>query len=515
VISGPRPDPPGLDRRALIAAGVVAAIVGGLFPYVTLALGFGPNTSLIATFLGFGAMSTVGARGRGALVASQAAGVAAGQTAVMGTALAALDLLRARGVLEVDLRPSSLVVFAWLASAGALGVLAALPLRRHYIEDENLAFPAGTAAGEAIVALDDRRGLLGGHRALAGALAVGALATIARFPLSPLGLGSGLLIGARIAASIGLGAALTFALPAPAVAGIAAALLVAGGATRALLRAPGLARALRRDRPRPSRAERRAPLRLLALAAGVAALCAIDRVALATPVGATLASIALAGPLLLVGTRVLGETNWAPVGSLAAVAQIALGAIVPGCAVVNLIGSTVAAAIPNAAQHTVQSFRAAAHAGTRPRDTALAQLLGVVVGAAMLSVTYPLLAARFGVGGHGLAAPLSVAWADVAVAVTRGHGVLGGAIAAAALAGVVLALAEARVRFAPSPIGLGIGLILSWPIALAVALGGALDQACRRRWPHLRAPRVAVASGLVAGEAMTATVTAVVAGLAR
>ena len=143
-----------LDLRALVAAVAVAAAIGGLFPYITLALGFGPNTSLIATFFGFAAVSAVGARGRSALVASQAAGVAAGQAAFMGIALAALNLLRARGVLEVDLRPSPLVVFAWLACAGALGVVAALPLRRHYIEDENLAFPAGTAAGEAIVALE-------------------------------------------------------------------------------------------------------------------------------------------------------------------------------------------------------------------------------------------------------------------------------------------------------------------------------------------------------------------------
>ncbi len=142
-----------------------------------------------------------------------------------------------------------------------------------------------------------------GHRVLASALAFGAVATIARAPLSPLGIGSGLLMGARIALSIGLGAALAFALPASAATGIAAALLVAGGATRALLRAPGLVRALR---PRASRSSR-AALRLLVVAAGVVALCAIDRVALATPVGATLASIALAGPLLLVGTRVLGE----------------------------------------------------------------------------------------------------------------------------------------------------------------------------------------------------------------
>jgi hypothetical protein len=258
-------------------------------------------------------------------------------------------------------------------------------------------------------------------------------------------------------------------------------------------------------------APRRAPLLVPAVAA-VAALCAIHRIALATSIGATLASIALAAPLVLIGTRVLGETNWAPVGALAAVAQAALGAVAPGCAVTNLVGSTVAAAIPNAAQHTMQSFRVAAHAGTCPRQTALAQLLGGVVGAAMLSLTYPLLAAHHGIGVEGLAAPLSVAWADVVVTMSGGDRLAASpAIAAAVIIAILLAIVETRVRWAPSPVGLGIGLLLAPPIAIAVALGGALDCAARRARPAIRAHRIPAASGLVAGEAIAATIAAVAA----
>ena len=493
-----------MKPRELAAAAVVALAIGALLPYVTLALGFGPNTSLLATFFGLAATSAIGARSRGALAASQAAGVAAGQTAFMGTALAALELLRRRGVLELDLHLTPIVVFAWLAAAGALGLLAALPLRRHYIEDERLAFAAGAAAGEAIAMLDDRD-CTGAprrrdHRAFALSLAGAAAATVARAPLSPLGIGSGLLVGPRIAASIALGAALAFALPARAAIGAATALLVAGGMTRAIVRLPSLARALA-----CSWTWRAARGRWLAAAAGVAALCAIDRLVLATPVAATLVACAIAAPLVLVGTRVLGETNWAPVASLAAVAQAALAVVVPGSAIANVVGSTVAAAIPNSAQHAMQSFRAAAHCGTRARDTAIAHVIGVLAGAAMLGVTFPLLVARFGIGAGGLASPLGVAWANVTVAVTRGGDAIDlRAVAIGACAGVALALGESRATWLPSPVAVGIGLIVPWRFALAVGAGGAIDRTRLHRSPA----RVTVASGLVAGEALAATLSA-------
>lgn len=494
-----------LGLRGFAAAAIVAAIVGALFPYVTLALGFGPNVSLLATFLGVGAISACGARGRGALVAAQAAGVAAGQTAFMGTALAALELLRARGVLELELRPSSPIIFAWLATAGVVGVLAAIPLRRHFIDDERLVFAAGAAAGEAIVALADApdraRDAPRPHRGLGRAAAAGAIATLVHAPLSPLGLGSGVLVGARIALSMGAGALLGLAVPAARSTGVAAALLISGGATRAIVRGPAMIRALRAG---PRRADSRVGRAALVLVGGLG-LCAIDRWALATSLTATVVSLALAAPLVLIGTRVLGETNWAPVGALAAVAQLALAAVVPGCAVVNLIGSAVAAAIPNAAQHMMQTFRAAARAGTCPRDAARAQLIGVIVGAAMLSVAYPVLAARFGVGGSGLTSPLSVAWADVAVAATRGGaGLDWPMIAGAAVAGIGLALAERRHPRVPSAAGLGIGLLAPGRLVAGIVLGGVVDHLA----PATRDRRVAIASGLVAGEAIAATAAA-------
>ena len=44
-------------------------------------------------------------------------------------------------------------IFLWLTCAGLLGAFLAVPLRRHYIDEENLTFADGTAAGETLAVL--------------------------------------------------------------------------------------------------------------------------------------------------------------------------------------------------------------------------------------------------------------------------------------------------------------------------------------------------------------------------
>ena len=71
----------------------------------------------------------------------------------MAVVLAAIDMLNQRGLMNLHL--SGLQIFAWLAPAGLLGVLLAVPLRKHYIDQENLTFADGTAAGETLLVLDE------------------------------------------------------------------------------------------------------------------------------------------------------------------------------------------------------------------------------------------------------------------------------------------------------------------------------------------------------------------------
>ena len=317
----------GLSLRAAVVAVLVAATVGLVFPYVFLRLGFGPNASLFSTLLGFVLLAplSLGARRsssmRLALHAAQVSGVAAAQTAFMGVALAAFDLLRVAPDAGFGARPSPALVFVWLAVVGVLGALLALPLRRHYLDDEKLAFAGAEVAAETILTLErgEARGATGGKRlALVLSLLGSAAMTALRFGPSPLAVGLGMLIGLRLAASMAAGSlgvtllsALGFLDAGVSTVAPAAAMMIAGGATHVVLRGRALFRGLSRLRDETTKAK--APRVVLASGALLlAVLCVVDRVALGLPVSLTLASVALALPLLLVGTRVLGETNWAP-----------------------------------------------------------------------------------------------------------------------------------------------------------------------------------------------------------
>src|SRR3954465_414783 len=148
-----------LTARAIAVAIVVAALMGAAEPVVVLKIGYGPNLSVVSAFLGFIAISlmgmvtgTRGTRWENNLV--QTAGTAAGSgVGFMAVVLAAIDMLNQRGLLNLHL--SGLQIFAWLAPSGLLGVLLAVPLRKHYIDQENLTFADGTAAGETLLVLDE------------------------------------------------------------------------------------------------------------------------------------------------------------------------------------------------------------------------------------------------------------------------------------------------------------------------------------------------------------------------
>ena len=316
-------------RAGIAAAVVVAAVVGVVFPYATLRLGFGPNVSLVSTLLGYVALAGARARGRLALHATHAAGVAAGQTSFMGVALVAFEILRTRHGVAFGPRPSLVELFVWLASAGILGILAALPLRRHYIEDEKLTFAAGAAAAETILALEAEEGsrrtpVLAASFAASVAFMRAAPDRLGRRParrrLGDLaGRARGGIHGARLgglAAFPGLHSPVGGVLP--------DGLRRTDGGRAAAPGAPSSreARGLASHRASPDRAGRGlVGWPLAGVGVALLCLCAVDVHALNLPVSLTLASVAIAAPLLLVGTRVLGETNWAPVLSLATVAQ--------------------------------------------------------------------------------------------------------------------------------------------------------------------------------------------------
>src|SRR5438128_9062868 len=144
-----------LSLRSILCGLAVAAVMGASYPYIVLKLGFGPNVSVVAAFFGYLALRIAFKdynRWENNIV--QTAGTAAAQTAFMCVLLAAFDMLAQSKSVHFQTALTPVQSFAWLTSAGLLGVLLAVPLRRHYIVDEKLPFADGLAAGETILVCD-------------------------------------------------------------------------------------------------------------------------------------------------------------------------------------------------------------------------------------------------------------------------------------------------------------------------------------------------------------------------
>src|SRR5215468_4424914 len=151
---------PELTTRSIVVGLIVAMIIGSAYPYCVLKLGFGPNLSVVSAFFGFIALVLIlrasGTNPRENNIV-QTMGTSAGQTAFMCVLLAAFDLLNAKGVLNPAIHLGTLQIFLWLCSASLLGILLAVPMRRHYIDEENLTYADGLAAGETIKVLHEGR----------------------------------------------------------------------------------------------------------------------------------------------------------------------------------------------------------------------------------------------------------------------------------------------------------------------------------------------------------------------
>src|SRR5262249_52095358 len=135
-----KPKPPGLREfspRAILCGFFVAGLMGASYPYVVLKLGFGPNVSVVAAILGYVVLGLFLTKlvpllgmpyrpyNRWENNIVQTAGTAAAQTAFMCVLLAAFDMLRKSMPDTFTMELTEVQSFAWLTSAGLLGVLLA------------------------------------------------------------------------------------------------------------------------------------------------------------------------------------------------------------------------------------------------------------------------------------------------------------------------------------------------------------------------------------------------------
>ena len=556
---------PELTLRSILVGLVVAAIIGSAYPYCVLKLGFGPNLSVVSAFFGFIALVLIlraaGTNARENNIV-QTMGTSAGQTAFMCVLLAAFDLLNAKQVLNPPIHLGTLQIFFWLCSSSLLGILLAVPMRRHYIDEENLTYADGMAAGETIKVLHEgkEKGASAKPvRALAfGGLASGLLMVLTSFlklfpdtwllpgmqPMnigfnwSLLSFGSGLLVGFRICLAMAIGTFVswfflphylvthgmipeqTYPMTLRWVMWPATGLMVAGGLTSLALKWNLIVKTFRGLKA--SKLESRdIPMQwvLIGSIMMTVIICVIQFISMGIPIWLSFIAILLTLPLMLVGLRVLGETNWGPISAMSNMMQAVFAFISPGNVPVNMSSSGLTGTIAVTSEALMQDFKAGQLVGSNPRNLTVAQLIAAPVGSMATAIVYPVLRNKFGIGPQGLSSPISVKWAGFAELLTKGFGALPPGCLVGLLIGIAVGiiltlLAEYVSEKTPSPAAIGIGMLIPAAVLMTFIAGGIGQLIWARTSPTTEEDlRIPLASGLIAGEAILAVVLAVLAAL--
>jgi len=228
------------------------------------------------------------------------------------------------------------------------------------------------------------------------------------------------------------------------------------------------------------------------------------------PYWQTIAAVIAGAPLILVGVRVLGETNNGPVSLMANTLQAIFRAFSPAIGH-NLVAAGMSGNINSQGEGLMQVFKTGKMVGSTPRVLTWVQFWAVPIGAASVAVMYPILIAHYGLGGSGLTAPTGLKLANMAVLLSKGISAFPpGALLwtiIAAIAGVLIALGKDKLgwHWLPSAGGFGFALILKGTLNLPMAFGAIAAWLWSKFWPKsCEENYVTVASGFIGGEALIA-----------
>ncbi len=567
---------PALTARALLTGAALGALLTPCNIYSGLKIGWSFNMSIASALLGIAfwrlMQNLAGARHWGLpenlinqTTASSSASIISGG---LVAPIPALTLLGGPA-------PQGVQLMLWVFSVSVLGVAIAALLHARFIAGGHLPFPEGTAAAEALSSIhgDGREahsrlrwlGLAAAVSAtvklvsdavgtplrasLPGSLSLGggALPSVGFKQLgigldgSLLMIGFGAIIGPRAGLSLLLGALVAWLGLAPWL--LANGLVTPGPADGlwfnelvgwliwpgVTLMTTGALASLWLGRRRTAAGDNAAPRAGLPLPwrwfvpGSVAAVCLTVSLQVALfdiAVIVALAAVVMAAGLAIVAARVVGETGIPPIGALGKIAQLGVGAMAPGTATANLMGANVTGGAAGQTGDLLNDLKAGALLGARPAPLFAAQLLGVLVGSIVGSLSYSLLIPdpMTMLLTPEWPAPAVATWKAVAEVMAAGVGALPPLSLPAALIGGLAGLALAfwqfrapphRARWAPSPAALGLAFVIPAWIAFGLCLGALLAAGVQRLAPHWALRNlIAVAAGLVAGESLAGVASA-------
>jgi OPT family oligopeptide transporter len=507
-----RPDETNLTVRAVIVGMLVGAVMCLSNLYVFFKTGWSLGVTLTACILAFSVFKLLQAarlvrQPLGVLENNALTTVASGAGYMTGGGnMAAFGAL----FMITTVRPDVLPMVAWFGVIAAMGVFAAIPIKRQLINHEGLAFPTGTATAETIRSIHGASAGGGTSKArwLAGAAGFAAVLTWVRdawhwipgtigLPFKLAGhslaswtislkaevvlLGAGALMSFRTGWSMLLGGLLTCGVLGPALLerGIittvsykaivswslwpAAALLVASGLTsfaldyKSIARSfTGLGRLFRKKDAASADTGIAAvecpewwfPAGFLGLAPIVVALMVW---LFQIPLWAGLIAVPLAVVMGFVAARVTGETDTTPTKALGPVTQLVYGVLTPGNVAGNIMAANVTGGVGLHAADLLTTLKTGWLLGAKPRHQLYAQLFGVIVGAAVVVPAFNIILPDPSVlGSEAWPAPSCVVWAGVSESFSHGLGALHPTSKTAIVIGLVLGVAMALLeKFAP------------------------------------------------------------------
>lgn len=567
-----------LTVRAVIAGMLIGAVMCLSNLYVILKTGWSLGVTITACILAFAVFGTLRSlrllKNDFTALENNAMGSVASAAGYMtggGNMAAVPALLMLTGAL-----PSSGWLVAWFAVISALGVFAAIPIKRQLINIEALPFPTGTATAETIRALH-------GHgevarrksKLLAGAGLIGALLVLIRdarftwltnipekvsmpftllgkkasawtlsFDFSLLLVGAGALVSFRTGWSMLLGAVLTYGFLAPAMVTQGAiaevtyraintwmvwtgsALLVSSGLLAFAFQWRSVARSFKalsglfgrkgaKEEEEDPLAGIECPPSWFPLGFAVLGPVAIFLMAylFQIPWWAGVLAMPLAVVMGVIASRVTGETDTTPTKALGPVTQLIFGGLAPGNIPANVMSANATGGVGLHSADLLTDLKSGWLLGANPRQQFIAQLFGVVAGAAVVVPVFNILVPTPDVlGSAEFPAPATMVWAGVSKLLATGVSAMPvtarwGALCGGTL-GIVLVLLErwapAKLKaYVPSPAGFGLAIVIPGSSSIAFFLGSAIAEVMRRKTPKLAEDTVLpVSSGFIAGESL-------------
>lgn len=447
-------------------------------------------------------------------------------------------------LMVTQVRPSTTSMIVWFAIISALGVFAAIPIKRQLINQEGLAFPTGTATAETLRAIHASGDGMGKAKALGAAALFAAAITWLRdgwrvlpaafapsimlsgHPIKAWTLamktevvlvGGGALMSFRTGWSLLLGGLLTYGVLAPSllahrlIDGVSykgivawtlwpgAAMLVGAGLTafaldgKSIVRSfSGLSKLWRPKEAGDAMDQVEAPAFWFPLAFALLGpvIVVLMWMLFHIPLWAGVLALPLSIVMGFVAARVTGETDVTPTKALGPVTQLLFGALTPGNLGGNIMSANVTGGIGLHAADLLTTMKTGWLLGAKPRHQVYAQLFGVVAGSALLVPAFNLVIPDPSVlGGESWPAPSCVVWAGVSKAFAGGIDTLHPSSARAIVIGLALGVAltlfekfapKGLKRYLPSPSGLGLAMVIPGSNCFAMFLGAAIAEALRR-----------------------------------